>query len=452
MEMKDEIIIDVKEVGHRIFKKWKILILGAIIGCFLMNIVGYINSYKKYQEKQPVDETTLEQYKSKLSGKELETAEQAYDTYEVYKKQYQSELEYSKNSILMKLATDNVATVEMQYYIDNHYVNVYPVIDQINNATDIIEAYSLRLTSSEVIDKIKENIGSDIEERYLRELISVEPIEDSQTMKINICSDSKELTNAIADVVEQEVNAYTQSIQEQYGEFDIIGANRSETTDIDDTLFELQQKEITSVATLRTQIDTVGSNLNDAQKAYYNACINNAESTKEKFQEKIVNKKNAVLGCGIGIIVVVCFIILRYVLQKQLRNQNDLRDIYNSYSFGVVEELDQKMDIIVEQITAFAIRGRITKVSLISTDVSEETQSVLQTLASKIKNDNLEICTACGINNIPNLLKKIEDTNHQVILVEKKNKSTYENIEREIKICEKCDIQILGNVVIDIDK
>ena len=87
MEMKDEIIIDVKEVGHRIFKKWKILILGAIIGCFLMNIVGYINSYIKYQEKQPVDETTLEQYKSKLSGKELETAEQAYDTYEVYKKQ-----------------------------------------------------------------------------------------------------------------------------------------------------------------------------------------------------------------------------------------------------------------------------------------------------------------------------------------------------------------------------
>ena len=282
-KMKDEIIIDAKEICHRILKKWKLLLLAAIAGAFLVSAVGYAYSYRNYKKEQPVDEATLESYKAELSEKELETAEQAYDTYEVYKNQYQSELEYSKNSILMKLGTDNIATVELQYYVDNHYKSVYPVIEQTNNVLDIIEAYNLRLTSGDVMNAIKQNTGAEIEERYLRELINVEVVENAQTMKITICTDSKEFTDGIADVIEQEVEAYTTEIQEQYGEFDLVGANRCESTDINDAVFERQQKEITSVSTLRTQLDAVGNNLNDAQQVYYNALINNDESTKENF-------------------------------------------------------------------------------------------------------------------------------------------------------------------------
>ena len=112
--MKDEVIIDVKEIWNRILRKWKILIFTAIIGAFLVDIIGYINSYKDYEKNQPVDEKTLEMYKERLSEKDLEAAEQAYDTYEVYKRQYQSALEYSQNSILMKLGTDNAATTTIQ--------------------------------------------------------------------------------------------------------------------------------------------------------------------------------------------------------------------------------------------------------------------------------------------------------------------------------------------------
>lgn len=448
--MKDEIIIDIKEVYHRVLKKWKLLILAAVIGALVMSVVGYVNAYRNHEQKQPVDEATLEAYKSKLSEKDLEAAEQAFDTYEIYKKQYQSALEYSKNSILMKLGTDNVATVEMQYYIDNHYKSVYPVIEQKNNVTDIIEAYSLQLMSGDVIDKFKEATGTDIEGRYLRELINIAPIEDTQTMKITICTDSKELTDGIADVIEQEVNTYTQEMQQQYGEFDIVGANRCETAGIDDAVFELQQKEITLITTLKTQIDAVGNNLNEEQKVYYSALINNTEATKDNFQGQIINKKNIFIGCGMGIVLVLCYIILRYMLQKELRNPYDLRDVYHSYTVGVIKELEQEVEPIADQIKAFAVRGKITKIGLISTEVSAETKNILDILACKIKDDDLKISTACGIRQIPNVLKEFGEAS-QVILIEKKNKSTYGDIEREIELCDKCNVKILGNIIIDVE-
>lgn len=446
--MREEIIIDIKELCHRVLKNWKMLVLFSIVGICVINLLGYVMSYRDYKNGQPVDEATIEEYRSKLSEKELEAAEQAFDTYEVYKNQYQSELEYSKNSILMKLGTNNVATVEMQYYIDNHYKSVYPIIEQTNNVTDIIEAYSLQLSSGDVMDQIKETTGTDIEGRYLRELISVEPVEDSQTMKITISTDSKELTDGIADVIEQEIDSFTQTIQEQYGEFDIVGANRYETTEVDDSVFELQQEKITLITTLKSQIDMAGNNLNAEQKKYYNAMINNTESTKDSFQEKIVDLKNTLMGAVGGIILVICGIFLKYILQEELRNQNDIKNIYDNYTLGIVNNTDEKIDIVVDQIVALATKKGADRIALVSTVISQDTQKICNIIRSKIEKYNLEMCTACGIDNIPNLLKDVGDKD-LVIMIEKKNDSTYKNIEREIEMCKKCNVEILGNIVID---
>lgn len=447
--MKDEMIIDVKEMCRRIIKKWKLLLVMALVGGLLANFAGYMISYGSYKKEQPVSEEKLEKYKSKLSEKELEVAEQTYDMYEIYKKQYESELEYNKNSVLMKIGTDNVATVELQYYIDNHYQSVYPVIDQINNVTDIIEAYSLHLTGADVMEKIKESTGTEIAERYLRELINVEPVADTQTMKITICTDSKKLTDGIADAIQQEVDSYTQNIQTQYGNFDIIGEIRSETSDIDAAIFALQQQNITSITTLRTQIDTVGNDLDDAQETYYNALINNSESSKEKFREEIVNKKYTLVGCVIGIFLAVFVVFLRYILQKELRNRNDLKDIYDCYTLGIIEKSEQDIDAIVDQIIAFAVSNGTYSVGLVGSDDTKETQEIFNRIASKIKENNLKIYVACGVKKIPKLLKELGQEG-QVVLVEEKDKSTYKNIECEMEMCKKCDVKIVGNIIIDL--
>ena len=144
-----------------------------------------------------------------------------------------------------------------------------------------------------------------------------------------------------------------------------------------------------------------------------------------------------------------CYIFFKYILQKQLRNQSDLRDIYQSYTFGIVKNNSSEIfDNSVEQILAFITREGKSSIGLIGTDTSSETQKVFEEMALKLKNEKVEVSCACGIDEISKMLKECKNINH-VVLIEKKNVSTYEDIEREVEMCEKCHVQIIGNIVID---
>ena len=449
--MKEEITIDIKEIGRRIIRRWKGIILAGIIGIILMSGIGYGLSYKKYIEGQPVDEAVLEQYKSKLTEKEQETAVQAYETYEVYKKQYQSELEYNQNSIMMKIGTENAATVELQYYINNHYQSVYPVMEQTNNALDIIAAYNLYLKSNDTIDKIKENVGVDSENKYIEELITVEAVDNTQTMKISICTDSEDLSNGIADVIEKEVESCAPELEKKYGEFDTVALNRTTSSKVDQTIFELQQTKIATVASLGAQMDTIGGSLTDAEKTYYNALVNSDEETQTAFQGKIVNKKYILLGVILGIFLFSGYIVTRYLTQKQMRNKSDLQDLYKNYTFGVITDKEDSISYITEQIIACLVTNKIQKIGVIGADQSEESQKELQLLLTELKKEKVEVIYGLGIKNTSTVIKNIGDSGCAIML-ERKDGSMYMDIEKEIILCEKCNIKILGNVIIDIDE
>lgn len=447
--MNEEVTIDIKELGRRIIKKWKGLVIAGVIGAFAMSAVGYGISYNKYMDGQPVSESELETYKANLTQKEQEKVVQAYETYEVCKKQYQSDLEYNQNSILMKLGTDNANTVELQYYIDNGYKSVYPVIEQTNNAADIIAEYSLYLTSDDVVEKIKEKTGIDIANWYLKELINVEALENTQTMKISICADSEELVNGMADVIEQEVENYESQLQSKYGDFQALSSDRHESSTLDETVFELQQTKITAIATLESQMSTIGANLTAEQNVYYSALIKNDEQVDEEFKGEIISKKYMAIGCGLGIIVLAGWIVIKYLMQKQIRNYTDIQDLYQIYTFDVINEKKiESMGSVVQQIVACATANGIHKIGLIGTDTSEKSQKVLQKLEKELKNKQLEIVSGLGVENISIVLQKIGNAGH-VIMIETKNGSFYTDIEKEIAICEKCNIDILGNVLVD---
>lgn len=448
--MNEEIAIDIKELSRRILKKWKGLVIAGLVGAVVMSVVGYGISYNKYMDGQPVSESELEKDKSNLTQKEQEKVTQAYESYKVYKKQYQADLEYNQNSLLMKIGTDNATTVELQYYIDNGYKSVYPVIEQTNNAADIIAAYSLYLTSDDVIEKIKEKTGEDIEDRYLKELIAIEALPDTQTMKISICADAEELANQIADVLEQETESYSSQLQAKYGQFEVSGANRIQNSILDESVYELQQTKIASVSTLRTQMEAIGNDFTENQKTYYEALVKNDETSDEKFEGKIISKRYIILGFALGFIVFIAYVVFRYLMQKEIRNRSDLQDLYHIYTFGVTNNKDgyESTEKIAKQIVACATTNGIHKIGLIGTDDTENTENFLKTLEKRLKNEKIESLCGVGIENISYVLQNVGSAGY-VVLVERKDGSLFEDVEKEISMCEKCNIRILGNIIID---
>ena len=301
-----------------------------------------------------------------------------------------------------------------------------------------------------MIEKIKEKTGEDIEDRYLKELITIEALPDTQTMKISICADAEELANQIADVLEQETENYCSQLQSKYGQFEVSGANRIQNSILDESVFELQQTKIASVSTLRTQMDAIGNDFTENQKTYYEALVKNDETSDEKFEGKIISKRYIILGFVLGFIVFIAYVVLRYLMQKAIRNRSDLQDLYHIYTFGVTNNKDgyEGIEKIAKQIVACATTNGIHKIGLIGTDDTENTEKFLKTLEKRLKNEKIESLCGVGIENISYVLQNVGSAGY-VVLVERKDGSLFEDVEKEISMCEKCNIQILGNIIID---
>ena len=73
---------------------------------------------------------------------------------------------------------------------------------------------------------------------------------------------------------------------------------------------------------------------------------------------------------------------------------------------------------------------------------------MLQKLEKELRNKQLEVVSGLGAENISIALQKIGNEGH-VIMIETKNGSFYTDIEKEIALCEKCNMDILGNVLVD---
>ena len=152
----------------------------------------------------------------------------------------------------------------------------------------------------------------------------------------------------------------------------------------------------------------------------------------------------------LGFIVFIAYVVLRYLMQKAISNRSDLQDLYHIYTFGVTNNKDgyEGIEKIAKQIVACATTNGIHKIGLIGTDDTENTEKFLKTLEKRLKNEKIESLCGVGIENISYVLQNVGSAGY-VVLVERKDGSLFEDVEKEISMCEKCNIQILGNIIID---
>ena len=148
----EEMTISVKDLLLRILLKWRMILVWMLIGAVVLDGVGYVRSaraVKLAQEaiKTPEDDEeqmllAVSQAEEKLSTREVSEVQTAVGTYLSYQKEYQDTLAYNTNSIKMQLDPNKVPTMMLQYYIDNHYQAVYPVIEARDTTSDIFCFFS----------------------------------------------------------------------------------------------------------------------------------------------------------------------------------------------------------------------------------------------------------------------------------------------------------------------
>lgn len=163
--------IDLLEYLLRELRKWKLILLSAVIGGVLLGCVGYVRDKNRYNAQLSDIELQYgnldEQIDTLMESMEEDDIEVVND-HMARKNSFISQEEYLENSILMNLDANHIHEANYIVSVDSNDTDV----ENSSKITDCTESIALRFTSEQFAEIIREKFYPDRDTSYVREVIS----------------------------------------------------------------------------------------------------------------------------------------------------------------------------------------------------------------------------------------------------------------------------------------
>ena len=237
----------------------------------------------------------------------------------------------------------------------------------------------------------------------------------------------------------------------------VIGLN--EQLDAEGTSISLDTR--TNIVSLTSQVLTLSTNFTADQKSYYVALFA-SDADKEKFaayndmmpainstdSEGMSFIKTVVLGAAAGLFIAAVILALKYILTPVVKTEDDLRTAFGLPIIGTVNSSsDTSNSLIYSGISACAHKSEAKTVYLVSSSEDEAITANRIKMSSMFEGKDLSVVAKGSMLTDPSVIDEIVSSDG-VILFEKIGKSLYEDIAREIELCNNYGVPILGTVVI----
>lgn len=464
--------IDFSDLFKHLLMSWKMIVIFAVIGAILGNGVGIYGSVKQIKEKKnevvltqaekeelaaKAAEDAIKKAKKSLSQREIDETERAIMLYRSAQEKYNKELEYMDNSILMSLDANNVATIKMQYAVDNHYSVEYPVIDKKDNTSLIAQSICSMIVDEELVQNLADSMEFEGASNYIEELIKVDW--SNGTVSITILLADKVYSDDVMQKVNERVLKISKELRGIYGEFDVNKIDFSCKYQVDTEVLDKQTSQLASLNSMKKTMLEQTSGLSDNQKEYYAAILDESnkydiDSLDEEMdgsgiQDNIewIHLKYLLLGLLVGVFLICGFKMLFYIVSDSLKTKEDLERYFNlallgEVSLGGKDKLEQ-LQILTTTIQLKAKSCNIHKLYLATTSEGAEMASLLEELKTSL-GDSVEVIK-CGTKLHSNAAALVEMTEMDgVILVEQKGKSRIRNMLVALGKCNSCNMTILG--------
>lgn len=465
---------------------------------------------QRITELAAVDESVLDTLGEGLTDAEKVTAETAVATYYSTQKSLEYKQEYISKSVRMQINPACAPVVITQYLIDNHYEVEYPVISRENNIDNIIASYNHELTTEEVCRKLAKELEGELESKYIRELISCY-MDGSGILSVRVTAKDRAECEKMTQVLRDEVKRITPKLQKTYGDFDIqeTASDYYESNDTD--LFSFQQSSLNELNSLKNTLASLGTDFTEPQKNYYKYLLESQkleeETDSEEMGESANNKtenleaedaagqetvpesaaqavpaavsllqlKYLLIGLVAGAFVVCAVVAFSYIISSTLRVSSDLTDAFHMMLLGCVKEdgkkkkrlfgaVDQLIDrmfygkgpqftkeeqlkMICAGMKVAAGKDEMKHVFVTGSCNDEKTKEIIKALTDT-KKTGIEILTeGTSVVYDPEALEKLAKADG-VVFVEKIGQSLYKDIARELELCEKVKVPVIGGVVV----
>ena len=497
----EEITVDFTNLIYQVCKRWRILLIGMIVGAILADVAGVALNIRRISAKKAemvekevedndlVDVTAL---KAVLNEKEIIEVENAAASYSAYMKTNNAQLTYYCDSILMQMDANEVPTLTLQYYIDNYYKTEYPVVASADNASDIGTALGNYTFSGAVCSKVSETLGWTKEVAYIQDLISFES--EDHTLTVKVVAPEEADCKQIGAIIKSQINEAVKKLQDVYGAFEVKLVMEEYVVTASQDLMTAQITQLSNIYSGRNDFRTSVTSFTEAQKVYYDALIENYFKENDTSVSNIVSGdadeqnntnrdvdlsvsfihlKYILLGIVAGFFVCAVWICIQHIGSGMLLVKNDMSEGFDISVIGNVKTDDMKKKNIVDRIIERIFRSKgpqfsqeeqlrmsaaairiaaekegMHKIYISSAANCEKTKQVESALVSLLEHQGVNVLNGASIAYDPESLENMSGCDGTV-LVEGVGCSLYKDILTEKQLCEGSHVPIIGAVVVE---
>lgn len=480
--------IEGKKMFAQILKRWRLVLLLAVIGAVLAMAADY-----RMMKKSAAEDAQAAADKANAAPVTIESLEKGMDRFDrqqVWRFVYMTNtLEERKNylneSIRMTINPYGERVVDLEYRIAS------------SDAGDTVaQSYVDYVNSEQFAKDVVKELALDMRSCYVKELISIEASGD--TFAIRLMANNKEACNRLADGAEAVLAAY---VPETAGSYTLELENRTTTIIIDKELAAEQEAFNDDLELYTSSYNSLKKALNDKQSTLANLMLKAGvksensllaeESTEEatETEEEAANAADvevqpaavsirfgkAPLGLIAGILVAIVWVMLCYALSQGIHGMEEAKYLFGVREMGTVSalslrkkrlgspvdfwmeklgcgrhnyvEYDKQLALICANLLLTCKKENITEVAVAGSRLSASGQKIVEQIKTYLAKEGITLKSAGNVLCDGRALLTLAQTG-TVLLVEEDERSCCNDIAKELNVFKENELQFIGMVLI----
>lgn len=470
--------ISLKELFWKIVLAWKAWLICGVIFAVLFAGLRYVKDMRSYQVaieslKSTKGNTAKDVAETVLTADECQEVQDAKSIQQAMDKSRK----YLQESVLMNIDPYQEQSLILQYYIDSDYTwNINKDISG-DYTSAVTNAYAEYVKSGVVVKRIQEELGLDVEERYIEELISVEELEsDVKTediLTVQVIYNDEKVLEQMAQILKECLEEQTATINNTVGSHTLKLLSENIAVHTDSELAEKQSTVQSQMDSYRTQLNTLLDTMTEDQLAELDIVLAEEEEiVTGTLVKPSFSKKYLVLGFATGVIMVILWICGVAIFTSKLQSSQELETMYGLRLFGTMKKerkavgLDKVLlslknrnqkqlskkasfQFLISNLELACKAENVTQIFMTGTEIEHMEKAWLEEFVQKMEQAGIIVVYGENICYDAVNLRKASEIGC-AILLEESGCSIYEEITKEVKILSEQNVKILGCIGVEV--
>lgn len=490
--------ISLVDIIFEILLKWRMIIVFMVIGGLLLGGYSYLQSARTIENTKVLsDAEALIGLENKLTVEQKACVKAALG-YANYDKYY-------NESLLMQIDGNNTPTTELIFKIiapdektENALVRVYEqlfdtgvsswLVQEGMDTAEAAKTNELIITENEALVTVNEYFVTE-NQVLITENVDTNYSAQAHTKKndafcIKVVHVDEDRCKELAKLTVEYVFAQKKNLEKLYGTHEVALVSETYATVVNEDLLSSQRAVVMNVYNSITYVDKLKSAFSSEQKQYYDLLKNGVNTDDiEKgtvgptavavTHSPVLSTTYVILGMFLLAFLYVFYVFAAYILNNKLCVNDSLTDLFGIVQFGVVPKKEKRKKIFgfidkgilalrnrnkrtftreeAEEIVAVATKIAVKKsegkeVCLVGCDVKKQTNDTCKNIKFILEKEDIKVKILDNVLYNAEEMEKLENVSCAV-LVEKVGFTMYDEVQKELELLERYNINVLGGIL-----